>query len=152
MKEQGFSGAQAGGLWALVGGLSTLCGIIWGGISDKIGRAKGMALAYTVLGSTYLLYAVTPVKAGLYISAVIFGFSVWSIPTITAAASGDYVGPRLAPACLGFITLFFGIGQAMGPLLGGLIADHTHSFKLSFVIAFIFSNHRSNFIIGTTKI
>jgi len=37
---QGFSGAQAGGLWALVGGLSTLCGLIWGGISDKIGRAK----------------------------------------------------------------------------------------------------------------
>jgi MFS family permease len=139
MKEQGFSGAQAGGLWALVGGLSTLCGLIWGGISDKIGRAKAMSLAYTVLGLTYLLYAVTPVKAGLYVSAVIFGLSAWSIPTITAAASGDYVGPRLAPACLGFITLFFGIGQAIGPLLGGLIADHTHSFKLAFATAFAFS-------------
>jgi cyanate permease len=27
----------------------------------------------------------------------------------------------------------------MGPLLGGLIADHTHSFKLAFVVAFSFS-------------
>ncbi len=139
IKEHSFSPIQAGSLWALVGGLSTLCGLIWGGISDKIGRARGMALAYTVLGLMYLLYAVTPVRLGLYISAIIFGLSAWSVPTITAAASGDYVGPVLAPACLGFITLFFGIGQAIGPALGGMIADYTHSFKLAFIVAFSFS-------------
>ena len=52
-----------------------------------------------------------------------------------AAAAGDYVGPRLAPAGLGFITLFFGIGQALGPVLGGYLADTTMSFTVPFLVA-----------------
>ena len=52
-----------------------------------------------------------------------------------AAAAGDYVGSRLAPAGLGFITLFFGIGQAIGPALGGYLADTTASFTLPFLVA-----------------
>ncbi|HSB07831.1 MAG TPA: MFS transporter, partial [Thermodesulfobacteriota bacterium] len=57
------------------------------------------------------------------------------IPTIMAAAAGDYVGSKLAPAGLGFITLFFGIGQALGPALGGYLADVTHSFLVPFLLA-----------------
>jgi MFS family permease len=36
---------------------------------------------------------------------------------------------------LGFITLFFGIGQALGPALGGYLADSTHSFVVPFLLA-----------------
>jgi MFS family permease len=60
---------------------------------------------------------------------------LWSVPTVTAAAARDYVGARLAPACLGFITLFFGIGQALGPVVGGFLADQTRSFTVSFILA-----------------
>ena len=52
-----------------------------------------------------------------------------------AATAGDYVGPRLAPAGLGFITLFFGIGQALGPAVGGYLADLTRSFTWPFLLA-----------------
>jgi MFS family permease len=52
-----------------------------------------------------------------------------------AAAAGDFVGPRLAPAGLGFITLFFGVGQAVGPALGGFLADMSHSFSIPFLTA-----------------
>jgi MFS family permease len=86
-------------------------------------------------GSSYIIYALVKVKFGFYLSAVLFGFTAWSIPTIMAAAAGDYVGPRLAPAGLGFITLFFGIGQALGPVLGGYIADATRSFTIPFLVA-----------------
>ena len=72
---------------------------------------------------------------GFYLSAVIFGLTAWSIPTIMAAATGDYVGSKLAPAGLGFITLFFGIGQALGPAVGGHLADITHSFLVPFLLA-----------------
>ena len=40
-----------------------------------------------------------------------------------------------ARAALGFITLFFGIGQASGTFLGGRVADFTGSYTLAFVIA-----------------
>jgi nitrate/nitrite transporter NarK len=135
VKEMGLTQQWAGGLWALVGGLSIFCGVIWGAISDRLGRDKGAALAYLVLGISYLIYALIKVKFGFYLSAVMFGLTAWSIPTIMAAAAGDFVGPRLAPAGLGFITLFFGIGQALGPALGGYLADTTMSFSVPFMVA-----------------
>jgi MFS family permease len=41
----------------------------------------------------------------------------------------------MAPAALGFITLFFGIGQAVGPSVAGAIADRTGSFAPAFLLA-----------------
>jgi len=135
VKEMGFPQSWAGGLWAMVGLLSTFCGVIWGSISDRLGRSRGSALAYLVLAAAYIIYALVKIKTGFYISAILFGLTAWSIPTIMAAAAGDFVGPRLAPAGLGFITLFFGIGQALGPALGGYLADLTQSFTLPFLVA-----------------
>jgi MFS family permease len=135
VKEIGLSPAKAGGLWAAVGGLSIFCGVIWGGISDYLGRAKGASLAYFSLATAYLLFALIPGATGYYLSVVLFGLSAWSIPTIMAAAAGDMIGPRSAPAGLGFITLFFGIGQALGPALGGVLSDLTHSFSIPFLVA-----------------
>jgi len=135
IKEMGLTQAQAGGLWALVGGLSIFCGVLWGGISDILGRKYGSALAYLILALAYTIFALVRSPAGFYISAVIFGLTAWSIPTIMAAAAGDYVGPDLAPAGLGFITLFFGIGQALGPAIGGYLVDATDAFLLPFLLA-----------------
>ena len=135
VKEIGFTQEAAGGLWALVGGLSIFCGVIWGSISDRLGRSKGAALAYLFLGLSYIIYALIKANFGIYLSAVVFGLTAWSIPTIMAATAGDFVGPRLAPAGLGFITLFFGIGQALGPALGGYLADITNSFTVPFLVA-----------------
>ncbi len=139
VNEMGLTQGFAGKLWALVGGLSILCGMIWGGISDRVGRSRGAALAYLVLGLSYIIYALIKVDFGFYLSAILFGLSAWSIPTIMAAAAGDFVGPRLAPAGLGFITLFFGIGQALGPALGGYLADVSGSFTLPFLVAGVIS-------------
>ena len=135
IKELGMSPTKAGGLWALVGGLSIFCGVIWGGISDYLGRARGAALAYLILTISYLLFALIQTAPGYYLSAVFFGLSAWSIPTIMAATAGDMVGPKLAPAGLGFITLFFGIGQALGPWIGGYLSDVSQSFSVPFLLA-----------------
>jgi MFS family permease len=133
--EMGLDPVLAGYLWALVGGLSAFCGIIWGGISDRLGRKYGAALAYLALALSYLIFALFHTLPAFYVSVFLFGLSAWSIPTIMAAAAGDYVGPRLAPAGLGFITLFFGIGQALGPYVGGHLKDLTGTFVFAFILA-----------------
>jgi len=45
------------------------------------------------------------------------------------------VGGSRAPAGLGFITLFFGMGQALGPAMGGWIKDTTGTFTYAFVLS-----------------
>lgn len=91
------------------------CGVIWGGLSDFLGRSNGAALAYLTLTCSYLIFGLFDSLGAFYLSSVLFGLSAWSIPTIMAAAAGDRVGPDLAPAGVGFVTLFFGIGQVLGP-------------------------------------
>jgi MFS family permease len=135
VKEIGLTNDQAGRLFTFLGILSIFCGLLWGGISDVIGRRRGAALAYLALAISYGIFAFLRSPQAFYVSAFFFGLTAWAIPTIMAAAAGDYLGPSLAPAGLGLITLFFGVGQAIGPPLGGFLADHEGSFTLSFLLA-----------------
>ncbi len=135
VKDIGWTNSEAGRLFTFLGFLSIFCGLLWGGISDIIGRKGGAALAYIALAISYGIFALSRSSGAFYISVVFFGLTAWAIPTIMAAAAGDYVGPRLAPAGLGFITLFFGIGQFIGPTVGGFLRDYEGSFTLPFLLA-----------------
>jgi sugar phosphate permease len=138
-KEIGISASTSGTIFAVLGIFSIFCGIVWGSISDALGRRYGSMLAYITLAISYLIFVFYKAEAGFYLSAFVFGISAFSIPTIMAAAAGDAVGGRLAPAGLGFITLFFGIGQALGPAIAGWIKDTTGTFTYAFILSAIIS-------------
>lgn len=121
--EGGYTQAAAGNLFMIMGWLSLLCGLVWGTVSDVLGRRAAMAMVYLMHTVAFGLFAWWPSPVGFTVSAVLFGLSAWSIPAIMAATCGDLLGPRLSPAGLGFVTLFFGIGQAAGPSLAGALAD-----------------------------
>ncbi|MFQ5342894.1 MAG: YbfB/YjiJ family MFS transporter [Anaerolineae bacterium] len=134
-EERGLSGSQAGAMWSLVGVLAIFCGFVWGALSDRIGRRAGLALVFALEGVAILLLALWTAPVGYTVSAFLFGFSAFAIPAIMAAACGDFVGPRMAPAALGAITLVFGIGQSIGPSVGGWLADQSGSFAIAFLVA-----------------
>jgi sugar phosphate permease len=138
-KEMGVSPVAAGRIFAVLGIFSIFCGVIYGWISDVLGRRYGSMIAYLTLALSYIILAFWKDYTGFYLSAVVFGIAAFSIPTIMAAASGDAVGGRLAPAGLGFITLFFGIGQALGPAIGGYIKDTTGTFTNAFILSALVS-------------
>lgn len=133
--EGGYTQAAAGRLFMLMGWLSLFCGLIWGSVSDAIGRKAALVIVYIIHSVAFALFALWPSSPGFILSAALFGISAWSIPAIMAAACGDLLGPRLAPAGLGFVTLFFGIGQAAGPSVAGILADATHSFSAAMLLA-----------------
>jgi len=133
--EGGYTSTAAGRLFMLMGWLSLLCGLIWGWVSDVIGRKGALVIVYLIHAAAFGLFALWPTPAGFTLSAVLFGLSAWSIPAVMAAACGDLLGSRLAPAGLGFITLFFGIGQAAGPSAAGALADATGSLSSALLLA-----------------
>ena len=112
VKEAGFSAQKAGSYLMLLGILSIFCGPFWGTVSDFIGRKYGLALVFLTQGISYLLFGLMKSDSGYLLSTILFGLTAWSIPSIIAAAVGDTVGSRLAPAALGFTILIFGMGQA----------------------------------------
>jgi MFS family permease len=135
MADGGYTKEAAGQLFMTMGWCSIFCGMLWGAVSDRIGRRYALILVYLAHTAAFAMFAVWPTPLGFTLSAVIFGFSAWSIPAIMAAACGDVLGPRLAPAAFGFITLFFGVGQALGPSVAGAMADASGSFVSPLLLA-----------------
>ncbi len=139
MAEGGYTKEAAGGLFMLLGWFSLACGLIWGAVSDAIGRKWALTIVYLVHATAFGLFGLWPTPAGFTLAAAIFGLAAWSIPAIMSATCGDILGPQLAPAALGFITLFFGLGQTVGPSVAGAIADAWGTFAPAFVLASIVS-------------
>ena len=133
-KEIGFDMLEAGRIFALLGVLSIFCGLPWGMFSDRVGRRYASMFAYLTLAVSFLLFAFYQERIGLYLSALIFGLTAFAIPVVTAAAVGDAVGGELASAGFGLVTLFFGIGQALAPFIGGWIKDATGTFSNAFAL------------------
>ena len=130
--EYGFTEQIAGNFWAVVGALSILSGPLFGWLSDRLGRSTGMLIVFTLFTLAYGLVGMQLPIIWLYASIALYGIVVWSIPSIMAAAVGDYLGPVRAAKAFGFITLFFGLGQIIGPALAGYLADIFGTFRITF--------------------
>jgi MFS family permease len=133
--EGGYTQEAAGNLFMTMGWVSLVCGLLWGTVSDIIGRRRALIIVYLIHAVAFGVFALWPTTPGFTLSAVLFGLSAWSIPAIMAAACGDVLGPRLAPAALGLITLLFGIGQAIAPSIAGAMADASGSFFSALLLA-----------------
>lgn len=127
--DAGYTELSAGHLFTLMGWFSLPSGIVWGMISDYLGRKKTLIIIYLIHAIAFGLFAMGKSPAYFTISALLYGISAWSIPAIMAAICGDLLGPELTPAALGFITLFFGLGQVLGPVVAGGMADALGSFS-----------------------
>lgn len=130
--ERGYTEDVAGTFWAVVGALSIFSGPVFGWVSDRLGRKLGMIAVFATFTLSYVLVAVKLQEAYLYLSIMLYGLSAWSIPTIMAAAVGDYMGPSRAAKAFGFITVFFSVGQIVGPASAGFLAEALGTFQVAF--------------------
>lgn len=135
IQEHGFSEAEAGSFWSLVGGLSLLSGPVFGTLSDRIGRKYTLAMVFAIQTVAYLLVSRPLPSPFLSLSIGCFGIVAWSIPSIMAALAGDYAGPQKAARIFGLITFIFALGQIAGPAVAGLLAEKSHNFGSSFFMA-----------------
>lgn len=133
--DLGYTPERAGTLFMLLGLVTLVCGVLWGWISDAIGRKASIVAILLIQAVSYILFALWTDPAGLITSAVLFGLTGWGIPIIMAAVCSDIVGTALAPAAYGFLTVFHGLGQAAGPYVAGRLADALPSFTWSYVLA-----------------
>jgi MFS family permease len=135
VREYGFSEGKAGFYWSWVGFFSLFSGVLFGGLSDRIGRKWGLMLVFLLQTVAYGLAGLRPGPAGLAVSIVLYGLAVFAIPAIMAAAMGDYLGLSRAATAFATVTLFFAAGQTIGPWSAGIIAGQTGSFTTAYLLS-----------------
>lgn len=133
--EYGFTEARAGMYWSWVGWCSLFSGVSFGVLSDRIGRKGGLAVVFGVQTAAYLLAGSRLGTTALLLSIVLFGLAAFAIPTIMAAAVGDYLGLSRAAQAFSLITLFFAVGQTIGPGAAGVIAEASGTFTTAYLAA-----------------
>ena len=96
---------------------------VWGGIATRLGLVPTLVAGVALLGTGSLLAAVAPSLELLVGSRLLQGIGSGAIPTLsTALIAGRFDGADRARA-LGVIIAAVGGGQALGPLVGGVLIE-----------------------------
>ena len=135
LEERGISLDTTGRLFQLIGVLSIISGIVWGYASDLIGRRMGFFLSFVAFGVGAVIFWQVTELGGFIVSAILVGFTIRAAYTICAACAGDYVPHQFSPAAFGLMGVGAGFGQALGPYIGGEIADITGDIGWAYVLA-----------------
>jgi len=135
VSDHGLSVQTAGLYWSSVGVLSLVSGVGFGALSDVIGRRYGLAVIFIVHSLAYFLAGIEAGSVALVSSIVLFGVSMFAVPAVMAAAIGDYFGVTGAARAFSLISLFYGVGQTIGPAIAGVIAGNLGSFSSTYLLS-----------------
>ena len=139
-QENGISLGTVGQLVVIIGVISISSGTFWGTLSDRVSRGQAFFYSYVLQAIAFSLMALLPGIVSFIIAAILIGFTLRAAYTICAACSGDYVAVQFAPAAFGLMSVGAGLGNALSPTVGGLIADNfgtNWSFGLAMIGAFV---------------
>ena len=118
-------GAQGIGFGALVfifSAMQFVATALLGRLSDRIGRRPILLTTMVFNAAGYVLFALAPSYALLFVARVISGFASGNISAAQAYVA-DITPPAERARGMGTIGAAFGIGFVLGPMIGGL-ADH----------------------------
>ncbi len=134
VEEIRLSEKAAGNIWAIFGWMCMGSGLLWGYISDRLGRRKALLGNNGVIAFSVLLPLLLHQPFFLGFSAFLFGATFLGTVTVIAASIGDQVVEKRA-SVYGLVTLIHGIGQFLGTTFGGYLKDLTGSFQLTFIVS-----------------
>jgi MFS family permease len=124
----------AGDIWAIFGWMCTGSGLIWGYLSDRLGRRKALLWNNGIISLSVLLPLLLYDPFIMGFSAFLFGGTFLGTVAVVAASIGDQVGGKRA-SVYGLVTLIHGIGQFSGTISGGYLRDLTGSFQLTLMVS-----------------
>lgn len=120
---RGVSAVDAGQLWALNGIVGIPGAIVAGVAADRLGHRPTLVMLYAAQGASLLLLGLGASWGWYLAAALLYGFTIWSFAGVISAACGSAVGPSLAPAAVSLAVTLMSVGQMLGPVVGGLLAD-----------------------------
>ena len=123
-----------GMLTSLSGATSLVASVPVGIISDRIGRIPVLFCGMTSFALAMALFAAAPVPSLLIPGRVLLGVAMVASFWIAAAYLGDIVTGAERALAFGLLTTAMGLGFAIGPLVGGEIAERA-SMRGAYVLA-----------------
>ncbi len=133
-QELDFSYNVAANLLTAIGIGAIISKVVFGYLSDKIGRLRIMMLCAALIacGSLGMVFGR---GIWLFLTSVVFSLGYGVVWAMYAAAASDYFSRELAGTIVGLWTMLLGIGSILSPIVSGWIADTTGNLAWSFALA-----------------
>ena len=98
--------------------------IVWGTLSDRLGRKKSIFLMTATQGVMMLVfYYMGGTPWLLYLGAAIIGFNFGGNFSLFPTATADFFGPQHVGQNYGWMFTAYGVGGIVGPIMAGMFRD-----------------------------
>ena len=132
--DVGISAAEAAVVLGLIGMISIPSRVVMGGLSDRIDR-KVSAIICALLQAGAVVWLIWSQELWMfYLFAIVYGLGWGGIDPPVVALMGDVFGLRRIGVIMGAMIVGWGIGAAIGPVIGGLIFDVSNSYSAAFSV------------------
>ena len=121
--SEGFDTGAITVFWPLLGVAAVVAAFAWGPILGRLRGGYGATATIGVVTIGAALPLLWPTPAGAYLSAMLFGGSFLAVITAVTSFARRAAKPYAWTAAIGALTIAFGIGQCIGPVLSGALSD-----------------------------
>jgi MFS family permease len=136
----GYEKLAASFYFGLIGFIRIGATIVWGSISDRLGRSEayGVATLVTALGVGCMIAMSAGAPLWLvYLTIALYGIGHSAGNPTYGAVIGDIFSGRKIGLIFGFLEISFGLGSAFGSWIGGYLFDRTASYAWSFALCLV---------------
>lgn len=147
--DNGFDKLFAAYILGLGGLLGIIGQVVWGHISDRIGREEVWTIG--ALGQIIAILFLISIKYypgewPLYAMSLSQGLLAYALAPIYSAITAEIFQGRHYGTILGFISIGSGLGGSLGPWIGGVLFDLTGTYLLAFIVALLAAAFSTLFI------
>jgi len=127
--SEGFDSGSVTAFWTILGLSGVVAAFAWGPV---LGRLKGGWGAAATMGTVTIgaaLPLLWPSLTGAFLSSVMFGGSFLAVIAAVASFARRVAKPHAWTAAMAALTIAFGIGQCIGPVLSGALSDGPNGIR-----------------------
>ncbi|HEV7217215.1 MAG TPA: YbfB/YjiJ family MFS transporter [Chloroflexota bacterium] len=121
--------------WALLGLAAIASPVLWGPVLARLAGGRGLALTMLVLALGAILPVANPSGVAALLSALLFGGSFLNVVTAVTTVARRVLPPPAWTGGIAALTVVFAIGQCIGPLLSGVLADRSGGLRLGLALS-----------------
>jgi MFS family permease len=136
----GYEKLAASFYFGLIGFIRIGATIVWGSVSDRLGRSEayGIATLVTALGVGCMIAMTFGAPLWLvYLTIALYGIGHSAGNPTYGAVIGDIFSGQKIGLIFGFLEISFGLGSAFGSWIGGYLFDATESYAWPFGLCMV---------------
>ncbi len=127
--SEGFDTNSVTAFWTVLGVSAVAAAFAWGPILGRLKGGHGAAATIGIVTVGAALPLLWPTPPGAYLSAILFGGSFLAVIAAVTSFARRAAKPHAWTAAIGALTVSFGTGQCIGPVLSGALSDGPNGIR-----------------------